>query len=118
MLKRLSALGASATVAFAMIAQIQIAGASETQRPKPGPGYVWKCIKTLHVCDWVLARYVNKPGKDSPDRTKPTKRPVQATKPTCQLTGGAPQACKSILGNWSNSRQCYLQKLSEPPRVR
>ncbi|MFI5693330.1 hypothetical protein ACIA58_15905 [Kribbella sp. NPDC051586] len=111
MLRRLSRFTLTAIVILA--AQPQLANA-ETRPPKPGPDYVWKCVGSRHFCGWVLKSYVQKPGKVAPGR-KPTKKPVQIAKPVCHLPGGALQACTSVLGNWSNSQQCYLRRESPQP---
>jgi hypothetical protein len=60
---------------------------------------------------WVLRSIAE--GTSTPERSPGTK-PVKAGKPVCQY-GGALQACTSALGNWSNSNQCYLQRLSPQP---
>lgn len=77
--------------------------------PKPKGDYVLIC-NTNHDCMWIL-RSVAEGDKKTPH---PGKKPAKQPKPLC-LYNGAPQACTSALGNWSNSQQCYLQSLSPPP---
>jgi hypothetical protein len=81
----------------------------EEMPPKPKGNYVKMC-NSNHDCVWVLQSVVER----IPGRTTPGKKPATHTKPVCQF-GGAPQACRSGLGNWSNSQQCYLQSLSPQP---
>lgn len=92
------------------LAQAEVAAADNTMPPKPEGDYVPVCY-TNHKCVWILRSVAE--GAPPPE-TSPGKKPAMAARPICQY-GGAPQACTSALGNWSNSHQCYLQRLSPQP---
>ncbi|WP_327633415.1 hypothetical protein OHB24_25830 [Kribbella sp. NBC_00482] len=116
MLKSASRLALTLAIAVATIAQPLQADAGETRAPKPGPNYVWKCIKALSICDWFLQSTRHKPGSDKIPGKKPVKSTTKQPERIC-LQGGAARTCTSNLGNWSNSRQCYLRRLQpQPPR--
>ncbi|MEU4197873.1 hypothetical protein AB0E69_38675 [Kribbella sp. NPDC026611] len=95
-------------VALAGITLVQNAPAEGAVPPKPAGDYVLVC-NTTHDCMWILRSVAEGEG-DTDDPAKPAGH----TKPVCQF-GGAPQACTSALGSWSNSNQCYLQSLSPQP---
>ncbi|MBB5833746.1 hypothetical protein [Kribbella italica] len=76
------------------------------------PHYVKKCSPITRKCITVLSSTIPVPGGTTEETTKPVKK--VSTKPVCNF-GGAAQACTSELGNWSNTHQCYLQRMSPPP---
>ncbi|RZT27162.1 hypothetical protein EV649_0916 [Kribbella sp. VKM Ac-2569] len=116
MLKSASKLLLTLTITVATIAQPLQADAGETRAPKPGPNYVWKCIKALAICDWFVKTTSHKPGSVKTGGKKPVKSITKRPERIC-LQGGAAHTCTSVLGNWSNSRQCYLRRLDpQPPR--
>ncbi|WP_148256614.1 hypothetical protein [Kribbella flavida] len=79
--------------------------------PKPPGDYELRCNPYSGVCIWVLRSAVDDPGKKTTAPAEPVRKKA---KPTCQLNG-APQACTSQHGNWSNSQQCYMQRVTPPP---
>ncbi|TCO35684.1 hypothetical protein EV652_101569 [Kribbella steppae] len=101
-------------IALALLASTLVQGGSATANntlpPKPAGDYVPVCYSN-HKCYWIL-RSVAESGP--PTKTTPGKKPAKTVKPVCHY-GGALQACTSALGNWSNSHQCYLQRLSPQP---
>ncbi|WP_460652228.1 hypothetical protein [Kribbella endophytica] len=78
----------------------------------PPPGYERVCVAALHTCYFQLKSEVTDDGKKESEQ-EPGKT-QQVTKRVCNF-GGAPQACTSDLGNWSNTHQCYLQRMDPPP---
>jgi hypothetical protein len=78
----------------------------------PPPGYEKVCVKALHTCYFQLKSEVTDDGKKASDQQPGKTQQIQ--KPVCRF-GGTPQACTSDLGNWSNTHQCYLQRMDPPP---
>jgi len=93
----------------ASFAQTAAAEVDANVPPKPSGDYVLIC-NVANKCMWILRSVADGDQKTTKPGTQPAKQP----KPVCQY-GGAPQACTSTLGNWSNSQQCYLQSLSPQP---
>ncbi|MGW6195217.1 hypothetical protein ACWF0M_03625 [Kribbella sp. NPDC055110] len=114
MLRRLVTL---TTVTLALISADLVvpAWARSTTPPKPEGDYVLVCYSS-HICIWMLGSTI----KDPRTTTKPGKKPAKSTTRTPErvcMDGGASRACTSRLGNWSNSQQCYLRRLSpQPPK--
>ncbi len=69
-------------------------------------------MAALHTCYFQLKSEVTDDGKkeseQDPGKTEQVKKRV------CNF-GGAAQACTSDLGEWSNTHQCYLQRMDPPP---
>lgn len=91
------------------------ASAAEKKKmpPKPAGDYVPFCTPNGH-CYWAPRTVVD--GTD--DTTKPGGKPANSTTRTPEricLLGGAARPCTSNLGNWSNSQQCYLQRVAPQP---
>jgi hypothetical protein len=85
--------------------------ATRTIPPKPEGDYKLVCVED--VCTWITVSYFHD-GKEGVTTGKPPTK-VNHTKPVCQF-GGAAQACTDTeLGNWSNSRQCYMKREDPPP---
>jgi hypothetical protein len=82
---------------------------ADPTKPPPTAELGKYCNPFTGKCIWVPRSAVHDPGL--PARTGKVGRKV---KPVCQ-DNGAPQACTSALGNWSNSRQCYLKRESPQP---
>jgi hypothetical protein len=112
MLTRVSRLANGCLLAgLIQLSIVQPTSAEPVIPPKPGPNYVLKCVGTDAVCFWVLKSYRGRGGENG-DNGKPDTKHVNRV---CQF-GGAAQACTDVeLGNWSNSQQCYLQRLSPQP---
>ncbi|WP_427895496.1 hypothetical protein ACQHIV_17250 [Kribbella sp. GL6] len=110
MLKGIREFAAAMTIFLALTTCPQFAAADQPRKPPPGPGYVWKCIKAVHYCDWFLRSSTHKPGTG-----KPGDKPRQVGRRVCHLPGGGPQACSSVLGEWSNSEQCYMRREEPQP---
>lgn len=80
--------------------------------PKPQGDYILRC-NSDHECIWILKSLIGGTPGTEQTSTKPGRK---QQKRVCQHNGAA-QACTSDLGNWSNSQQCYLQRLSpQPPK--
>jgi hypothetical protein len=114
MLGRLTRLALALAVIVMFVAPTAQASTSGVRPPKPGPDYVWACIKLLHRCDWFLKSLLQKTGTTTKGGDKPTKSTKKDPKPVCEFQGAA-QACTTELGNWSNSEQCYLQSVEPQP---
>src|SRR4051794_39420172 len=85
--------------------------ATRTIPPKPEGDYKLVCVED--VCTWITVSYFHD-GREGDTTGKPPTK-VNHTKPVCQF-GGAAQACTDTeLGNWSNSRQCYMKREDPPP---
>jgi hypothetical protein len=94
------------------VAQLNPATANP-RPPKPGPNYVWACFGSVGECTWVATNVIGTPQSIN---TETGEKGGKKAKPVCQFGGGA-QACTSKLGNWSNSQQCYLQRVTpQPPK--
>jgi hypothetical protein len=88
-----------------------LASAEGDKPPRPGPNYRWVCISGSE-CAWVAQSSIHKDGDKEETPAKDTVG--TKTERKCNF-GGAPQACTSDLGNWSNTHQCYLQRMDPPP---
>jgi hypothetical protein len=110
----LRAIAGRVVVALLLLAPVTSWGTAyaDEKPPPPGPNYEWVC-NTVGQCRWIAKNYIStttptgEPGTDG--------RHVK-TKPVCEY-GGAAQACVDPqLGNWSNSRQCYMKReVPQPP---
>jgi hypothetical protein len=98
------------TALFLLVHSPQAHAQANTIPPKPKGDYFLRC-NSDHECVWILRSLVGSPPEAGQKPGKPGGKPG---KRVCQHNGGA-QACTSDLGNWSNSQQCYLQRLSPQP---
>jgi hypothetical protein len=99
----------------ALLALLLIAGltsvAPSPAGADPEPEYTTVCNPITGKCKQILKSKLKTDGKDKTTGDKASAKP----KSVCQF-GGAAQACTDAeLGNWSNSQQCYLQRLSPQP---
>ncbi|GAA3086043.1 hypothetical protein JOF29_007655 [Kribbella aluminosa] len=114
MLKSLVAL-VLATFSFVSAAPLGMAAPGSAAEPKPKVDLVHTC-PTPHNCFWVPRAVVNQQNNKTIPGTKPGKSVTKGPERLC-LLGGASQACTSNLGNWSNTQQCYLERLEpQPPK--
>jgi len=89
--------------------------ASKELPPKPDGDYVPFCLPN-GPCWWVLRATMNIPEETETPGKKPAKSTERTPERVCH-DGGAARSCTSDLGNWSNSQQCYLKRLSpQPPK--
>ncbi|MFI5708812.1 hypothetical protein [Kribbella sp. NPDC051620] len=107
MLKILGGVCLTVTLGLAIVAAPRATAATQDD-----PRYVKVCSPITHKCTFWLKSEL---GKGAGKKTSPGKS-TKVGKRVCQHNGGA-QACTSDLGNWSNSEQCYLQRLTpQPPK--
>ncbi len=97
-------------IAIVLSVAFPLTASADYRPPPPGPNYEWVCIGGRNLCRWVAKSYLH----DDSETTAPVKGPDKKTKRVCQY-GGAPQACTSRLGNWSNSQQCYMRREDPQP---
>ncbi|MGY4770432.1 hypothetical protein ACXC9Q_26270 (plasmid) [Kribbella sp. CWNU-51] len=76
--------------------------------PKPGDDYEPQCSKILKKCWWVPKSVIELPGVP-PKHGKPSQH-KKTVKPVCEFKGGAQACTDPVLGNWSNSQQCYMRR--------
>ncbi|TCC33708.1 hypothetical protein [Kribbella sindirgiensis] len=96
------------TVAFA-------ATATEGKKlpPKPNGDYIPLCLPNGR-CYWAPRSTIEIPQGEKTPGKKPAKSTARRPERAC-FDGGAARSCTSDPGNWSNSQQCYLQRLSPQP---
>ncbi|GAA0953303.1 hypothetical protein GCM10009554_57490 [Kribbella koreensis] len=100
---------AAFTVLAAIISGVCAMLPAAATAPIP-PGYVMQCDKTTHICVLVASSSIPVTGgKDTKTGSKGHQKRI------CQFNGGAQACTDPLLGNWSNSQQCYLQSMDQPP---
>lgn len=77
--------------------------------PPPAPGYEWVCIGGY--CQWMLTGYV--PTTATPTEPGTDGTHGKTTSVECKFRGALQPCVDPVLGNWSNSHQCYM-KLERP----
>lgn len=97
---------------WALIAPIQLIPAS-AQSLDPKGDYVQYCVGP-NDCYWIPRSVLRNDTETTEPGKKPAKSGTKAPERLC-MDGGAARACTSNVGNWSNSQQCYLRRISPQP---
>ncbi|NIK60925.1 hypothetical protein [Kribbella shirazensis] len=118
MLRLVLRLVAGLLISTLALTTIAFAGTSTEGKklpPKPGDDYVPLCLPNGR-CYWAPRSTVEIPQDKQTQGKKPAKSTTRRPESVC-FDGGAARSCTSDPGNWSNSHQCYLQRLSpQPPK--
>jgi hypothetical protein len=79
------------------------------REPKPQPELVWVCASSSGRCTWVAKSLIVRTTEEKTTHKKP--------KAACEFAGAGQACVNSSLGNWSNSRQCYVKlEVPRPPK--
>ncbi|MDX2974659.1 hypothetical protein [Kribbella solani] len=112
MLIAVRAVAAAITLVMISIGGVGVAAAAPVIPPKPAGDYRLYCVQGL--CVWIATSHVQ--GKDKTATTGHPPKKATHTKAVCELAGAAQACVDAELGNWSNSRQCYLKReVPSPP---